>query len=476
MAGITSFGAHVPFYRISREEIGKNWGNKGGAGEKAVAGGDEDTITMGVGACFDCIKGFDTDDIDAIYFASTTPPYAQKQSSSFIAAALNFRKDITTTDVGHSLRGATSALKMALDSVAGKSARKALVVASDMPIPPPDSPREFEYGDGAAAFTIGDKDVAVEVEKVYSVTSEFMDTWRLPQDRFSQEWEDRFIRDEGYLKIFPNAVKAALKKFNVEPKAFQKVVYNGPDGRSHQTVAKTMGFDYKAQVQDPLYSKIGNTGAASAPMMLIAALEEAKPGDQILLANYSDGVDVFMLKVTENIEKLRDRLGIKTNLEYKLPLAPYGKYLRFRDLMEWDVDRRPIPRTSLTHYARESKQLFGLVGMRCKSCGNEQFPRQRVCMWCQAKMDTLDQYDDVPLAKQTGVIFTFNMDQRAPVPDLPNLNCVVDLDGGARFYGLMTDRDPSKIKIGQRMEFTFRKINDAQGVHNYFWKMRPVRS
>jgi hypothetical protein len=25
------------------------------------------------------------------------------------------------------------------------------------------------------------------------------------------------------------------------------------------------------------------------------------------------------------------------------------------------------------------------------------------------------------------------------------------------------------------MEFTFRKINDAQGVHNYFWKVRPVR-
>jgi uncharacterized OB-fold protein len=79
------------------------------------------------------------------------------------------------------------------------------------------------------------------------------------------------------------------------------------------------------------------------------------------------------------------------------------------------------------------------------------------------------------LVNQKGSLFSYSMDLRAAMVDLPNVNSVVDLEGGARFYGMMTDRDPEKISVGMPMEFTFRKINDAQGVHNYFWKMRPVR-
>jgi len=476
MAGITSYGAYIPFYRLSREEIGRAWGKKGGAGEKAVIGGDEDTITMGVEACSNCLKGMDSEEVDALYFATTTPPYVQKQSASIISAVLNLRKEISTIDFGHSLRGGTSALKAALDGVVGRSARSIIVVASDNPLAHPDSLNELAYGDGAGALAIGDKDVAVSVEGWYSITSEFLDIWRLPTDRHSQEWEDRFIRDEGYLRLLPEAVGGLLKKYNLKPGDFNKVVYNGIDARSHRNVAKKMGFDYKSQVQDPLYNTVGNTGAASAMMILISALEDAKPGERILLANYGDGVDAFILEVTEGIEKLREKRGIRANLGSKMMLSSYGKYLHFRNLMEWETDRRPAPRTSLPHYFRESKQLFGLIGQRCKSCGHEQFPRQRICMWCQSRMEKPGEYEDIPLADQKGVLFTFSMDERAPVVDLPNILCVVDLEGGARYYGLMTDRDPGKIEIGQEMEFTFRKINDAQGVHNYFWKVRPVRS
>ena len=476
MAGIRSFGAYVPFYRLSREEIGKAWGKRGGSGEKAVAGGDEDTITMAVEAGYDSLRGINSEEIDGLYFATTTPPYVQKQSASIIAAALNLRKDITTIDFGHSLRGGTSALKAALDAVKSGSARNVLVVASDTPLPPPDSPKELEYGDGAAALVVGNGNVAVTVEAFFSITSEFLDAWRLPCDRHAQEWEDRFIRDEGYLRLLPEAVAGLLKQCNLKPADFSKAVYNGIDGRSHRSVAKKLGFDYKSQVQDSLYSTVGNTGAASGLMMLVAVLEEAKPGERILFANYGDGADAVVLRVTDGIEKAGKGRGIQGNLQSKMMLAPYGKYLHFRNLTEWELDRRPAARTSLPHYFRESKQLFGLVGQRCKSCGHEQFPRQRVCMWCQSRMETEAAYEDVPLANQRGVLFTFSMDERAPVADLPNVVCVVDLEGGGRYYGLMTDRDPETIKLGQEMEFTFRKINDAQGVHNYFWKVRPVRA
>jgi uncharacterized OB-fold protein len=236
-----------------------------------------------------------------------------------------------------------------------------------------------------------------------------------------------------------------------------------------------MGFDYQTQVQDPLYNKIGNTESASALMMLLSALEEAKPGERILLANYGDGGDAYILRVTEDIENLKKKKVFQTSLNSMLMLPSYGKYQRFKKLVELEIDRRPAPRTSPPHYFRESKQLFGLLGQKCKTCGHEQFPRQRVCMWCYSKMEKPEEYDDVPLATQKGRLFTFSMDERAPVDDLPNVLCVVDLEGGARFYGLMTDRDTTKLEIGQQMEFVFRKINDGQGVHNYFWKVRPVR-
>lgn len=475
MIGITSYGVHLPFYRLSRDAIGTVWAKRGGAGEKAVAGADEDSITMGVQACFQCLKGFDRQNVDAIFFSSLTPPYEQKQCASIVAAALDLGMDTNTFDHSHSLRAATRAMKAALDSVKAGSTRTALVVASDIPLAPPDSAKELEYGDAAVAVTIGDRDVAVSVEGFHSITSEFMDQWRLPQDRFCQEWEDRFIRDEGYMRLLPELISGLLKKYELTPADITKAAYNALDARSHRTVAKKLGLDYQAQVQDPLYTIVGNTGTSSALLILVSALQAAEPGDRIVFANYGDGGDAYLLRVTEGIDKLKQKLSLSSVLNTKMSLDSYGKYLRFRGLVDQEIDRRPTPRTSLTHYFRESKQLFGLIGQRCNHCGHEQFPRQRVCMWCQARLENAKGYEDIPLASQTGKLFTFSMDQRAPVADLPNVLCVVDLEGGARFYGLMTDRDPSTIQIGQDMEFTFRKINDGQGVHNYFWKVRPVR-
>jgi len=92
-------------------------------------------------------------------------------------------------------------------------------------------------------------------------------------------------------------------------------------------------------------------------------------------------------------------------------------------------------------------------------------------MWCQTK----DEFDEVRLSDKKGTIFTFSMDERAMVTVLPNVLVVADLDGGGRFYSQMTDRDPEKIEVGMPVELTFRKINEAGGIHNYFWKCRPVR-
>ena len=471
MIGIVSYGAYIPIYRLSREAIGAMWNKAAAKGEKAVANADEDSITMAVEAVLDCLRGMNREEIDGLYFATDSPPYVEKQSASIVRAAADLREDILTLDIAHSLRGAGSALRAAMDSVKAGSARKVAVVTGESRLPAPNSDLELNLGDGAAAFVIGDSDVAAEVEGSHHVTSEFIDVWKKPEDKYMQTWEERFVRDESYTKMIPRAAAGLFQKLGIGPKDITKAAYYGPDARTHSAIGAAIGLDVKTQVQPPLLDSVGNTGTALAPMILVSALEQAKPGDRLLFATYGDGADAFVLRVTEAIEKLRDKRGIKRHLDSKLMLPNYGKYVELRDLMEWEMGRRPARRSSLPVIWRERRHLFPLYGQQCKSCHSIQYPRQRICIHCQAK----DNFDLVRLSDKTGKVFTFSMDQRAMEVVLPKVFTVVDLDGGGRFYSVMTDRDTSNISVGMPVEMTFRIQVEGSGLHNYFWRVRPIR-
>lgn len=472
MVGITSCGAYIPIYRLSRSEIARVWEGSGD-GERAVANFDEDSLTMGVEAAIDCLGDIDRDLIDGLYFASTTPPYREKQAASILAAALALRPEIFTADFTDSLRAGTSAIRAAVDAVRAGSAQRVLVVIADCRLPAPNSEFERLFGDGAAAFLIGDSEVILDIEASYSLASEFMDVWRREQDTYHRTWEDRFVLEEGYQKILPQAVAKLMNDCGLTPQDFTRAIFYAPDARRHTQVARSLGFDAKTQLQDGMFDTVGNTGAAFAPMMLVAALEEAGPGDRLLFASYGDGCDAYIFSVTSAVEKIGDRRGIKRHLESKMALSSYGKYVRFRNLMEWEPERRPPEYSSLTQYWRDRKEIMALVGHKCRQCGHIQidFPVQRICSWCQAK----DDFESVRLSGKKGTLFTFSMDERARVLDLPSIMCVVDLEGGGRIFTQMTDRDPHEVKVDMPVEPTFRNLHDGMGFHNYFWKVRPVR-
>ena len=106
MAGISAFGAYVPRYRLGAETDSWEF-----AGQRSVANFDEDSVTMAVAAAIDCLKDHEREAIDGLLFASTTPPYAEKQCASIIATALDLRRDIFTADITDVLRAGTTALK-----------------------------------------------------------------------------------------------------------------------------------------------------------------------------------------------------------------------------------------------------------------------------------------------------------------------------------------------------------------------------
>lgn len=479
MIGIISFGAYIPWYRINRKTVfsAMGWFNPATLlpGEKAVANYDEDSITMSVAAGMDCLAGFEREKIDSLYFATTSSPYKERQASGIIATALDLRSDIRTADFTDSTKAGTTALLSAWDAIKAGSAKSVLLCASDCRLGKAGSAQEQIYGDGAAALLIGDGEVVASLEGFYSVSYDFMDRWRTEDDKFSRSWEDRWIRDEGYTRFIPEAISGLLKKYELNIKDFAKVAYPCLYLREHSAIGKKLGLEPE-QVQTEMLTTVGDTGTAHPLMMLVAALEEAKPGDKILVASYGNGSDALFFKVTEQIEKLRDRRGIKKHLASKKELNSYEKYSSFRNILPVEKGiRGEVGPTQISLMWRERKTILGLCGVRCKRCGTPQYPYQRVCV--NPNCGAIDEMEDYRFSDKKGRLFSYTGDNLAFSLSPPAIYGMVDFEGGGRFLFDLTDCELESLKVDMPVEMSFRRkyLDEVRGIHGYFWKARPVR-
>jgi hydroxymethylglutaryl-CoA synthase len=468
MVGIRSFGAYVPKYRLGKETAGWSY-----PAEKAVANFDEDSVTMAVAAGADCLRGHDRSQVDGVLFATTSPPYLEKQGAAILAAALDLRRDIYSADVTGVLRAGTTAVRMAIDAIEAGRARQVLVAAADCRMAAPGDPIERSLGDGATALLVSAEGSIAEIEASYSVTDSMLDVWRSQDDEFVRSWEDRFVIEEGYQRVIPEAVSAFLSQRQLTPQDITKAVYHSTDARRHAQLGAKIGLQ-EGQVQNPLYGLVGNTGVAFPLMLLASALEEASPGDRILMAGYGDGCDVLSIRVSDGIAAAReDRQGVRGHLESKVVLKSYDEYARWRSLMPSAAARRPPPATpSVSALWRETDRNLRLHGSRCLSCGYVQYPPQRVCVRCQSK----DSFEAVRLSDRAAEVFTYSMDYVAGTIDVPLVVAVINFDGGGRMMCMMTDREIDDVKIGMPVEMTFRKLHTVGGIHNYYWKSMPVRA
>jgi 3-hydroxy-3-methylglutaryl CoA synthase len=431
---------------------------------------------MAVAASLDCLEGVDPKEVGGLYFATTTAPYREKQSATIIAGAVDLPRECRTADFGNSLRSGTIAMGAAIDAIKGGSAKSVLVAASDCRLGVAESDFEQLLGDGAAAVLMGDSGVIASVEGSYSSFSELFDLWRAEGDPFVRAWEARFVTDEGYIRTTREAVSGLMKKHGLTPQDFAKVVIYGHDARSHAALTRGLGFDPKTQVQDPLIATVGNSGTASALMMLVAALEEAKPGDKILFASYGDGCDAYILQVTPEIEKLGYRRGVKNHLPVKKQLANYERYLQWRRLLTSEIPaiRHEFENPSAVALWRERKEVYSLYGTKCRHCGTPQFPPERICATCQTK----DEFEPYKFSDKKATVFSCNWDITAPTFSPELTNAVIDFDGGGRIYAHATDTDPGELEAGMTVEMTFRRLYQVEpqdGLYSYYWKCRPVR-
>lgn len=476
--GILAFGAYIPVTRLQRTAIHatNSWfapGMRGLAkGEKAIANWDEDAVTMAVEAARDCVDGQNRDGIGQVILASTTLPFADRQNAGVVKEALNLADRCGSMDVGGSLRAGTTALIAALRQP-GDSAT--LHIAAENPMLKPASDREMIQADAAAALLVGSGKVIARPLALSSVTMDFVDHFREAGEDFAYDWEARWIRDEGFSRIMIPAITDTLASAGVDAAAVDHFIVPISVRGVPQMLAKRCGIAEGA-IADTLDSTIGNAGTAHAMLMLANVLEQAGPGQKILIAGFGQGCDVILLETTGEIGSAKPRLGVSGWLARRQESSNYMKYLFHRGLVKLDGGMRAEfdSKTALTALWRNRKAVLGLVGGRCTKTGTIQFPKSDVSV--NPNDHAIRTQEDYPLAEVPAKILTYTADSLAYSPDPPNCYGNIEFEGGGRMMAEFTDFPPDTLDVGAdlRMMFRIKAFDENRKFRRYFWKAAPA--
>jgi 3-hydroxy-3-methylglutaryl CoA synthase len=468
MNGIVACGVYLPYYRLDRKNIGAALGTPPGRGTRAVASYDEDATSMAVEAGRLALRAAPGVRPRGLYFATAAPPYLDKTNATAIHAALGLDESAMAFDMAGSIRSGAGALRAGLDA-----GRPTLVALSDLRTGLAGGSDERDMGDAAVALLCaGDGDGAPVLAApigMASASGEFLDRWRAPGEAFSRQWEERF-GEHVYVPLGQAAVGEALKQAGVEAGRIDRLIVGGPHGRAVRRAAAAVGAKPEA-LGDDLTSVIGNTGTAHGALLLADALERAAPDEIIALVSLADGADVVVWRATGAGTAPRPAATVAQRAAAGGSVS-YAAFLTWRGFLQREPPRRPDPEAPAGPPSfRAEAWKFAFVGSRCEACGARHVPPQRVCVKCRA----VDRMVSERMADVPATIATYTVDRLAYSLSPPVVAAVIDFEGGGRFQCELTDVDPAAVAIGQRVEMTFRRLFTAGGVHNYFWKARPVR-
>jgi hydroxymethylglutaryl-CoA synthase len=341
MIGIVGYGSYVPCYRIRAEEIATQWGNdpdsvKKGLllKEKTVPGMDEDTITIAVEAARYALARaqIDPQKIGAVYIGSESHPYAVKPSGATLVDALGIGPDVHVADFEFACKAGTEAMYCAYSHVKAGEMEYAMGVGADTSQGAPNDALEYTASAGGTAYIFGTGDkVLAELLFTHSYTSDTPDFWRR-EHRFYPKHGGRYTGDPAYFKHVLGCARAILDKSGMKPKEFRYAVFHMPNGKFPQSAGKTLGFTREQIDPGWVIPEMGNTYSGSSPAGLSAALDQADPGDKILIVSFGSGAgsDGFIFRVTDRLPKVKDNApkmwdllrGHRVYLNY----AQYAKY------------------------------------------------------------------------------------------------------------------------------------------------------
>lgn len=309
-SGIVSYGSYIPKYRVKRTDIAKAWMRPEESSEslclteKAVAGFDEDAVTMALEASLEAIAMGDLlpTHIESVFFGSESHPYAVTPSSTILAESLGVGNNYFAVDMEFACKAATAGMQITLSMAEAQKVTYGLVIGSDAAQARPRDILEYTAASAACAFLIGTnpKEILANVLDFSSFSSYTPDFWRRDGVRFPSHY-GRFTGGPAYFTHVLSEAKQLLDKSGTQPSDYDYCVFHMPNGKFPRTVAKKLGFT-DAQLKPSLtVDAIGNPYTASALLGLTAVLSVAKPNQKIFFVSYGSGAgsDGFLFETTE---------------------------------------------------------------------------------------------------------------------------------------------------------------------------------
>ncbi len=335
--GIVGYGAYVPRYRLPAAEVSRVW-TEGAGGipikEKAVPGKDEDVITMSIEAARNAMAraGIDPAELRAVWVGSESHPYAVKPTSTVVAEAIGAVPHVQAADWEFACKAGTEAMVAAIGFVGSGMARYAMAIGMDTAQGKPGDALEYTAGAGGAAFILGAaEDSLAIIEQTYSFVTDTPDFWRRAYQKYPEHGQ-RFTGEPAYFKHITEATSAMLEATDTAPEDYKYAVFHQPNIKFPTRVARSLGFTQDQIKTGLLVPVIGNTYSGAAIIGLTAILDEAEPGDRILLTSFGSGAgsDSMVLTVTGNLLERRNRAPKTQDYIARRTEIDYAEYVRMR--------------------------------------------------------------------------------------------------------------------------------------------------
>ncbi|MDL5360505.1 OB-fold domain-containing protein [Halalkalicoccus sp. NIPERK01] len=465
MRGIDAGGIYLPRFRLSTEETTAAWGHAdaGGIDRKAVPAADEDALTMAVAAAERALSAsVERSAIDLVAVATTTPPMAEGDFVSRLVRMLALPEDVAcSVSTQHTAAGG-EALARALDADG-----PALVVAADCPEGAP-ADADHPLGAGAAAFVI-DEDAAVPIRDISWYSDE------TPGIRFRPRGE-REVDSLGVTTYERTAVReavtAAVTALAVDASEAAAAALHQRDGKFPYRVAGDLPISNEVVAAGTVADRVGDAGAATVPIGLLAALAEGDEGETTIGGFFGGGS------------------AVAVELEGNLPVAGiddldggeaigYTEYLRKRGYVVEGEVAGGGANVSLPNWQGSLDQRYRLIAGECPDCGGITFPPRGACQECHSRVE----FEGVE-ASRTGTIRALTViGQGGAPPEFAELQqregayavAIVALeagDGEATLPAQLTDVDPEAVAVGDEVRATIRRIYTQEGVPRYGVKFR----
>lgn len=435
------------------------------SGRRAVAGWDEDPVTMATEAARDATRGVAGSTLGALRFASTSAYFTDRLQSVVILDALALPRSVRTADSANSRRAGTSALLDALLSIDAQ-----IVVASEKRETKAGSAAHLAYGDGAAAVRTGDAGGARLIGQA-SLSYDLVDRYTSREHPTPYVYEDRFVRDIAVTKIMAPTLQQACEAAGIKPSYIAHAAVAEPVSGCWKAVAARLGITAPNHC-DPLFDAAGDLGTAHPLYGLGLALHAAASGDIVLVMGFGNGADALLFEKLGDVDGTAELAG---HLRQGLSLTSPTRFLNLTGALslDWGMRAEFAQKAQATVLERVGRDIIGFIGGR-DSTGNVQFPKSAFPV--NPALSEVETLQDVRLADLEARIISITSDRLNFTPDPPFDFGLVQFDNGARVLMEMADRPEQGFHVGDRVRMRLRvkSVNRQLGFRTWFWKAAPV--